>query len=35
VGPVHVCNQGVQRTLQRVGWKISGARHCFHKWLSS
>jgi GNAT superfamily N-acetyltransferase len=33
VGPVHVCNYAVQRTLQKLGWKISGARHSFHKWL--
>jgi ribosomal protein S18 acetylase RimI-like enzyme len=33
VGPVHVCNYSIQRTLQKVGWKISGARHSFHKWL--
>jgi ribosomal protein S18 acetylase RimI-like enzyme len=33
VGPVHVCNYPVQRTLQKLGWKIAGARHSFHKWL--
>jgi ribosomal protein S18 acetylase RimI-like enzyme len=33
VGPVHICNSSIQRTLQKVGWKISGARHSFHKWL--
>lgn len=33
VGPVHVCNYSIQRTLQKVGWKIFGARHSFHKWL--
>jgi predicted N-acetyltransferase YhbS len=33
VGPVHVCNYPVQRTLQKLGWKICGARHAFHKWL--
>jgi dTDP-4-amino-4,6-dideoxy-D-galactose acyltransferase len=33
VGPVHICNYSIQRTLQKVGWKIFGARHSFHKWL--
>jgi len=33
VGPVHVCNYPVQHTLQKLGWRISGARHSFHKWL--
>jgi len=32
VGPVHVCNYPVQHTLQKLGWRISGARHSFHKW---
>ncbi|SRR6266480_951579 len=35
IGPVHVCNYPVQRTLQNLGWRISGARHSFHKWLKS
>jgi ribosomal protein S18 acetylase RimI-like enzyme len=35
VGPVHVCNYPVQRTLQKLGWRICGARHAFHKWLPS
>jgi GNAT superfamily N-acetyltransferase len=34
VGPVHVCNYPVQHTLQKLGWRISGARHSFHKWLN-
>jgi len=34
VGPVHVCNHPVQHTLQKLGWRISGARHSFHKWLN-
>lgn len=34
VGPVHVCNYPVQHTLQKLGWRISGARHSFHKWLT-
>ena len=33
VGPVHVCNYSIQRTLQKVGYKIFGVRHSFHKWL--
>jgi len=33
VGPVHICNYSIQRTLQKVGWKIFGGRHSFHKWL--
>lgn len=33
VGPVHVCNYPVQHTLQKLGWRISSARHSFHKWL--
>ena len=33
VGPVHVCNYSIQRTLQKVGYKIFGARQSFHKWL--
>jgi GNAT superfamily N-acetyltransferase len=34
VGPVHVCNYPVHHTLQKLGWRISGARHSFHKWLN-
>jgi ribosomal protein S18 acetylase RimI-like enzyme len=33
VGPVHVSHYPVQHNLQRLGWRISGARHSFHKWL--
>ena len=33
VGPVHICNYPIQRTLQRLGWRISGARHSLHNWL--
>ena len=32
VGPVHLCNYSIQRTLQKVGYKIFGARQSFHKW---
>jgi GNAT superfamily N-acetyltransferase len=35
IGPVHVCNYPVQHTLQKLGWRISGARHSFHKWLNA
>jgi dTDP-4-amino-4,6-dideoxy-D-galactose acyltransferase len=34
VGPVHICNYAIQRMLQRLGWRISGARHSFHNWLN-
>ncbi|MEO7165983.1 MAG: hypothetical protein ABI016_02995 [Chthoniobacterales bacterium] len=33
IGPVHVSNFPVHRALHRLGWKIRGARHSFHKWL--
>jgi ribosomal protein S18 acetylase RimI-like enzyme len=33
VGPVHVSHYAVQHNLQKLGWRISGARHSFHKWL--
>jgi dTDP-4-amino-4,6-dideoxy-D-galactose acyltransferase len=33
VGPVHICNYPIQRTLQRLGWRISGARHSLHNWI--
>jgi hypothetical protein len=35
LGPVHVGNYPVQRSLLKVGWKIAAARHSFHKWLTS
>jgi dTDP-4-amino-4,6-dideoxy-D-galactose acyltransferase len=34
-GPVHVGNYPVHRALQKLGWKIAGARHSFHKWLKA
>jgi RimJ/RimL family protein N-acetyltransferase len=34
-GPVHVSNHPVHRALQNLGWKISGVRHSFHKWLQT
>lgn len=33
IGPVHVSNYPAQHTLHKLGWRISGARHSFHKWL--
>jgi dTDP-4-amino-4,6-dideoxy-D-galactose acyltransferase len=30
---VHVSNYPVHRGLLKLGWKITGARHSFHKWL--
>ena len=35
LGPVHVSNYPVQHALQKLGWRISGARHSFHKWLAA
>jgi ribosomal protein S18 acetylase RimI-like enzyme len=35
IGPVHVSNYPAQHTLHKLGWRISGARHSFHKWLSA
>jgi len=32
IGPVHVSNYPAQHILQKLGWRISGARHSFHKW---
>jgi hypothetical protein len=34
-GPVHVSNYPVHRALQKLGWRIAGARHSFHKWLNA
>ena len=31
--PTHVSNYPVHRAMQKLGWKIAGARHSFHKWL--
>ncbi len=33
IGPVHIRNYPAQHTLHKLGWRISGARHSFHKWL--
>lgn len=35
IGPVHVSNYPLQHSLQKLGWRISGARHSFHKWLQA
>lgn len=32
-GPVHVTNFAVHRALQRLSWRVSGARHTFHRWI--
>ena len=34
-GPTHIENIAVQRGYLRLGWRIAGARHSFHKWLKS
>jgi len=34
-GPVHVSNYPVHRALQKLSWRIAGARHSFHKWLKA
>ena len=35
IGPVHVSHYPVLDNLQKLGWRISGARHSFHKWLNA
>jgi len=32
-GPAHVSNYPVHRAWLKLGWKITGVRHSFHKWL--
>jgi hypothetical protein len=34
-GPVHVSNYPVHRGLQKLSWRIAGARYSFHKWLKA
>ena len=34
-GPTHIDNRAVQRGWLRLGWRIAGAQHSFHKWLKS
>jgi ribosomal protein S18 acetylase RimI-like enzyme len=31
--PTHIDNHPVQRGFLRLGWRIAGAQHAFHKWL--
>ena len=31
--PTHIDNYAVQRGFLRLGWRITGAQHSFHKWL--
>ncbi len=33
--PTHIDNHAVQRGFLRLGWRIAGAQHSFHKWLKS
>jgi ribosomal protein S18 acetylase RimI-like enzyme len=33
--PTHVSNYPVHRAMQKLGWKIAGVRHSFHKWLQA
>ena len=33
-GPAHVSHFPVGRTKLKLGWKIAGVRHSFHKWLN-
>jgi hypothetical protein len=30
----HIANYPVHRGTMKLGWRIAGARHSFHKWLS-
>jgi ribosomal protein S18 acetylase RimI-like enzyme len=32
-GPAHVSNHPVHRGWLKLGWKLAGVRHSFHKWL--
>ena len=32
-GPAHVSHYPIQRAMLKLGWKIAGVRHSFHKWL--
>jgi len=34
-GPAHINNYPVHRAWLKLGWKITGARHSFHKWLQA
>jgi len=32
-GPAHVRHYPIGRAKQKLGWKVAGVRHSFHKWL--
>jgi len=32
-GPAHISHYPVHRAMLKLGWKIAGVRHSFHKWL--
>ena len=32
-GPAHVSHYPVHRAMLKLGWKLAGVRHSFHKWL--
>jgi hypothetical protein len=34
-GPAHVSHYPVHRAMLKLGWKITGVRHSFHKWLQA
>jgi hypothetical protein len=34
-GPAHVSHYPVHRAMLKLGWKIAGVRHSFHKWLQA
>jgi ribosomal protein S18 acetylase RimI-like enzyme len=33
-GPAHVSHYPVRRAMLKLGWRVAGVRHSFHKWLS-
>jgi hypothetical protein len=33
-GPAHVSHYPVHRAMLKLGWKLAGVRHSFHKWLN-
>jgi ribosomal protein S18 acetylase RimI-like enzyme len=33
-GPAHVSHYPVHRAMLKLGWKLAGVRHSFHKWLT-
>ena len=32
-GPAHISHYPISRAKQKLGWRIAGVRHSFHKWL--